>query len=195
MTGATCSNYCINMGWRCTVSPLRWTHFISFHVSKTLILAQQGTLQYCTSTMVAATATSFSISSSTTKKALSRHHHHQQANNVSVHNLSFISSSNPSLKSLRAHVARAVSSASSSSSKGGVLGATMVSSPASVKPLSSVDFETSVFKKEKINLAGHEEVYFILFFVVVVSVKVSDSTIFFWLLFRYCYLCMYDVFW
>lgn len=116
--------------------------------------------------MVAATATSFSISSSTTKKALSRQHHHQQTNNVSVHNLSFISSSNPSLKSLRAHVARAVSSASSSSSssKGGVLGATMVSSPASVKPLSSVDFETSVFKKEKINLAGHEEVYFIIIF-------------------------------
>lgn len=61
-----------------------------------------------------------------------------------------------------------------------MLGATMVSSPASVKSLSSVDFETSVFKKEKINLAGHEEVYFIFyFFVVVVSVKVSDSTIFF----------------
>ncbi|KAL9355485.1 hypothetical protein Peur_053455 [Populus x canadensis] len=40
---------------------------------------------------------------------------------------------------------------------GGVLGAKMVSSVPSVKPLISLDFETSVFKKEKISLAGHNE--------------------------------------
>jgi len=34
----------------------------------------------------------------------------------------------------------------------------MVSSVPSVKPLISLDFETSVFKKEKISLAGHNEV-------------------------------------
>ena len=32
-----------------------------------------------------------------------------------------------------------------------------------IKSPTSLDFETSVFKKEKINLAGHEEVFFFLF--------------------------------
>lgn len=41
---------------------------------------------------------------------------------------------------------------------GSVLGARMVSVPA-IKPLTSLAFETSVFKKEKIDLAGHDEVY------------------------------------
>lgn len=41
--------------------------------------------------------------------------------------------------------------------RGSALGCRMVSAPA-IKPLTSLDFETSVFKKEKINLAGHEEV-------------------------------------
>ncbi|KAB1209818.1 Ketol-acid reductoisomerase, chloroplastic [Morella rubra] len=36
------------------------------------------------------------------------------------------------------------------------LGAKMVSVPA-IKPLTSLDFETKVFKKEKVNLAGHDE--------------------------------------
>ncbi|KAJ6707061.1 KETOL-ACID REDUCTOISOMERASE MITOCHONDRIAL [Salix viminalis] len=40
---------------------------------------------------------------------------------------------------------------------GGVLGAKMVSSVPSLKPMISLDFETSVFKKEKVSLAGHEE--------------------------------------
>lgn len=38
------------------------------------------------------------------------------------------------------------------------LGAKMVSVPA-IKPLTSLDFETKVFKKEKVNLAGHDEVF------------------------------------
>ncbi|KAJ0971759.1 hypothetical protein J5N97_019718 [Dioscorea zingiberensis] len=37
------------------------------------------------------------------------------------------------------------------------VGARMVSSPAILKPPPILDFETSVFKKEKINLAGHDE--------------------------------------
>ena len=35
----------------------------------------------------------------------------------------------------------------------------MVSSVPSVKPMISLDFETSVFKKEKVSLAGHDEVF------------------------------------
>lgn len=40
---------------------------------------------------------------------------------------------------------------------GAVLGARMVAAPTISNPAPSLDFETSVFKKEKINLAGHEE--------------------------------------
>ncbi|XP_042957591.1 ketol-acid reductoisomerase, chloroplastic-like [Carya illinoinensis] len=36
------------------------------------------------------------------------------------------------------------------------LGAKMVSMPA-IKPLTSLDFEINIFKKEKVNLAGHDE--------------------------------------
>ena len=44
---------------------------------------------------------------------------------------------------------------------GSALGARMVSAPA-IKPLISLDFDTSVFKKEKVNLAGHDEVFTLL---------------------------------
>ncbi|KAJ0715336.1 putative ketol-acid reductoisomerase (NADP(+)) [Helianthus annuus] len=37
------------------------------------------------------------------------------------------------------------------------MGARMVASPTITKSPVSLDFETSVFKKEKVNLAGHEE--------------------------------------
>ncbi|KAI5570655.1 hypothetical protein POPTR_011G052700v4 [Populus trichocarpa] len=47
--------------------------------------------------------------------------------------------------------------ASSGNISAGVLGAKMVSSVPSVKPMISLDFETSVFKKEKVSLAGHDE--------------------------------------
>ncbi|KAG5234966.1 ketol-acid reductoisomerase [Salix suchowensis] len=47
--------------------------------------------------------------------------------------------------------------ASNGSNSAGVLGAKMVSSVPSVKPMISLDFETSVFKKEKVSLAGHDE--------------------------------------
>jgi hypothetical protein len=35
----------------------------------------------------------------------------------------------------------------------------MVSAPPATLPV-SLDFDTSVFKKERVNLAGHEEVWF-----------------------------------
>ncbi|KAG0465571.1 hypothetical protein HPP92_019735 [Vanilla planifolia] len=41
--------------------------------------------------------------------------------------------------------------------RGSALGAKMVLAPSIGKPALTLDFETSVFKKEKINLAGHEE--------------------------------------
>ncbi|KAL0306807.1 UNVERIFIED_CONTAM: Ketol-acid reductoisomerase, chloroplastic [Sesamum radiatum] len=63
--------------------------------------------------------------------------------------LGFLSSSSPSLRSLRA--SRAGSPAS-----GSALAARMVSAP-TMKPPALLDFETSVFTKEKINLAGHDE--------------------------------------
>lgn len=44
-------------------------------------------------------------------------------------------------------------------SGGSTLGAKMVSVPA-IKPLTCLDFDTKVFSKEKVNLAGHEEVLF-----------------------------------
>lgn len=39
----------------------------------------------------------------------------------------------------------------------GVLGARMIAAPSISSPAPSLDFDTSVFKKEKVNLAGHEE--------------------------------------
>ncbi|XP_022147921.1 ketol-acid reductoisomerase, chloroplastic [Momordica charantia] len=45
---------------------------------------------------------------------------------------------------------------SGANADGSALGARMVSVPA-IKPLTSLDFDTSVFKKEKVNLAGHDE--------------------------------------
>ncbi|KAF8407178.1 hypothetical protein HHK36_006304 [Tetracentron sinense] len=66
-------------------------------------------------------------------------------------NLGFISSS----KTLKPLIAR-VFTRNASLSGGSALGARMVSMPA-IKPMTSLDFETSVFKKEKVTLAGHEE--------------------------------------
>ncbi|KAF5744063.1 hypothetical protein HS088_TW08G00655 [Tripterygium wilfordii] len=64
--------------------------------------------------------------------------------------LGFLASSSRALKPLR-------SSRCVGGGNGSALGARMVSAPASVKPLTSLDFETSVFKKEKVTLAGNDE--------------------------------------
>lgn len=60
-------------------------------------------------------------------------------------------------KTLNPLIAKATRGVNSVSGGGSALGARMVSMP-TVKPPVSLDFETSVFKKEKINLAGHNEV-------------------------------------
>ncbi|KAK4793277.1 hypothetical protein SAY86_023712 [Trapa natans] len=67
-------------------------------------------------------------------------------------NLGFLSSSNKSLTALK------LSSSGNGFAVacGSTLGAQMIAAPA-IAPLTSLDFETSVFKKEKINLAGHDE--------------------------------------
>ncbi|KAI7734241.1 hypothetical protein M8C21_011554, partial [Ambrosia artemisiifolia] len=60
-------------------------------------------------------------------------------------------SSKTSFKSLQARLF------SSNTTSGSALGARMVASPTITKSPVSLDFDTSVFKKEKVNLAGHEE--------------------------------------
>ncbi|OIT01231.1 PREDICTED: ketol-acid reductoisomerase, chloroplastic [Nicotiana attenuata] len=98
--------------------------------------------------MAAAAATSFSISTSTPTPSS------KSLKPALAGNLGFLSSSTPSLKPLRA---KSAVSCGSSSSSGAALAARMVSAPAAVKTPVSLDFETSVFKKEKITLAGHDE--------------------------------------
>ena len=72
-------------------------------------------------------------------------------------NLGFLSSK--AFQSLRARVLPA----SSVGGTGSALAARMVSTPL-IKPPALLDFETSVFKKEKVSLAGHDEVFYPLFF-------------------------------
>ncbi|XP_027061959.1 ketol-acid reductoisomerase, chloroplastic-like [Coffea arabica] len=96
-----------------------------------------------------ATATSFSLSS-TTNTATSA----SKTLKPQLNNLSFLSSSCPSLKTLSA---RAAASSSAASGGGSALAARMISVPPAMKPQTSLDFDTKVFKKEKINLAGHDE--------------------------------------
>ncbi|KAB1222055.1 Ketol-acid reductoisomerase, chloroplastic [Morella rubra] len=65
--------------------------------------------------------------------------------------LGFVSSSSPSLKPLIYRVSTSNASTGRSS-----LSARMVSAP-SMTPTTSLNFNTSVFKKEKVSLAGHDE--------------------------------------
>ncbi|XP_049412842.1 ketol-acid reductoisomerase, chloroplastic [Solanum stenotomum] len=101
--------------------------------------------------MAAAAATSFSITTSTPPSSSSST---KSLKPSLVGNLGFLSSSTPSLKPLRA---QAAVSSGSSNSGGGALAARMVAAPATVKAPASFDFETSVFKKEKVTLAGNDE--------------------------------------
>lgn len=55
---------------------------------------------------------------------------------------------------------RAKSFSYSGSSSVGALNVRMVAAPAAIKAPMSLDFETSVFKKEKVTLSGHDEVNF-----------------------------------
>ncbi|KAL5793634.1 hypothetical protein ACOSP7_002228 [Xanthoceras sorbifolium] len=65
-------------------------------------------------------------------------------------NFGFLSSTSKQLRSLKA------TSNGNGSGVGSAIGARMVSMPA-IKPPASLDFETSVFQKEKVSLAGHDE--------------------------------------
>ncbi|KAK8953697.1 hypothetical protein KSP40_PGU004279 [Platanthera guangdongensis] len=73
--------------------------------------------------------------------------------------LSFSSSTAVSSRSTRNILALICSDASAAGGRRGgtVVGARMAASPTISKPAPSLDFDTSVFKKEKANLAGHEE--------------------------------------
>ncbi|KAK6919179.1 Ketol-acid reductoisomerase, N-terminal [Dillenia turbinata] len=95
-----------------------------------------------------AAASSFfrsSVAAAATSKTLKPHP------KTPTSNLGFLSSSCSStsfraLQSLSACVSR----------RNGAIGAKMVSMP-TIKPTTSLDFDTAVFKKEKISLAGHDE--------------------------------------
>uniref|UniRef100_A0A9I9DI40 Acetohydroxy-acid reductoisomerase n=1 Tax=Cucumis melo TaxID=3656 RepID=A0A9I9DI40_CUCME len=96
--------------------------------------------------MAAATHFAPSISASSTKTL-------KQAaalQPLSPSSLGFLSSSSSGLYALKAV------GICGANGVGSALGARMVSVPA-IKPLTSLDFDTSVFKKEKVNLAGHDE--------------------------------------
>ncbi|XP_022857176.1 ketol-acid reductoisomerase, chloroplastic-like [Olea europaea var. sylvestris] len=98
--------------------------------------------------MAVAAPTTFS-SSTTTSSALSKFF--KPSNKVPALSLGFLSSSTQSLNRLRASASRA-----GASPAGSVLSARMVSTPTIKRP-ASLDFDTSVFTKEKINLSGHDE--------------------------------------
>ena len=112
---------------------------------------------FADSSMAAATthfAPSISASSAKTLK------HAAALHPLAPSSLSFLSSSSSGLNALKAV------GISAANGIGSALGARMVSVPA-IKPLISLDFDTSVFKKEKVNLAGHDEVFlpFFLYYI------------------------------
>ncbi|PIN22885.1 Ketol-acid reductoisomerase [Handroanthus impetiginosus] len=96
--------------------------------------------------MSAAAPTSFSTATTATCKTLNL------SSKAPALSLGFLSSSSPSIKPLRA----AVACLAAGSGPGSAMAARAVSVP-TISPTAPLDFETSVFTKEKINLAGHEE--------------------------------------
>ncbi|KAL2466648.1 Ketol-acid reductoisomerase [Abeliophyllum distichum] len=95
--------------------------------------------------MSAAAPTTSSSSSSALSKLL------KPPSKVPALSLGFLSSSTPSLNRLRASASRA-----GTSPAGSALSARMVSTP-TMKPPASLDFDTSIFTKEKINLSRYDE--------------------------------------
>ncbi|XP_021775689.1 ketol-acid reductoisomerase, chloroplastic [Chenopodium quinoa] len=103
--------------------------------------------------MAAAPATTFSLSSSTSSSSSARAL--KQTPKPSAFNLGFLgsSSSTKACRSLKSS-ARALPNGAGSSA----LSAQMVSAPSINSPPSTTfDFESSVFKKEKVTLSGHDE--------------------------------------
>lgn len=104
--------------------------------------------------MAAAAATSSAIKSALSTPSLSPPSSSLNPN-ASRSSLGFISSSSSTLKPL---VSRVYTRKNAPSNGRSSLSVNMVSVP-SITPTTSLDFDTSVFKKEKVTLAGHDEVY------------------------------------
>ncbi|KAK6774656.1 hypothetical protein RDI58_029895 [Solanum bulbocastanum] len=100
--------------------------------------------------MAAPAATSFYISTSSSSSAV--YSSTKSLKPALSSNSGFLSTSSPSLKALKAK-----SHSYNVSRSGGALNVCMVAAPAAVKAPMSLDFETSVFKKEKVTLSGHDE--------------------------------------
>ncbi|XP_031282903.1 ketol-acid reductoisomerase, chloroplastic-like [Pistacia vera] len=96
--------------------------------------------------MAAAAATSFTPSLSTPATSSSE----TLKPAFTTLNLGFLSSTSKSLRAMKA------TTGGNGVGVGSALGVRMVSMP-TIKTPTSLDFETSVFKKEKISLAGHDE--------------------------------------
>ena len=104
--------------------------------------------------MAATAATSFSLSSSSSSST-SGPKSLKQSPIPSIFNLGFLGSS--STKAFTALQARAIPSVNNG---GSALSAKMVSAPSSMNtPSTTLDFDSSVFNKEKITLSGHDEVF------------------------------------
>ncbi|KAI4319749.1 hypothetical protein MLD38_033311 [Melastoma candidum] len=103
--------------------------------------------------MAAAAGTSFSSSAAPAPSSSSV----PKAQKPSSVNLGFLSSSScfSTLKSLKS--SSFVPNRGNESSSSSLGTRMMVSVPKTAKPIESLDFKTTVFKKEKINLAGHDE--------------------------------------
>lgn len=118
----------------------------------------------------AATSTSFSPSVAATSSSKSLK---PEGKTLAV-NVGFMSSTSAktALYSLKA---RALTSNGGGSVSGSAIGARMVSVPA-VKPPTLLDFDTSVFKKEKISLAGYDEVFpFSLYLSIYISLYICKG--------------------
>lgn len=96
-----------------------------------------------------AATTSFSPSISSTSQIL-QPKTFVTTNNLTLQSSSSSSSSSKLFKTLTLHRRTGIVTSS--------LAARMVSAPPATKLPASLDFDTSLFKKEKVNLAGHEEV-------------------------------------
>lgn len=102
--------------------------------------------------MAATAATSFSLSSTSSSSSVTGPKTLTPSLKPSALNLGFLSSSSSTLKPLRASAF-----GTRGNGAGSALSAQMVSAPSINLPATTLDFDSSVFKKEKINLAGHEE--------------------------------------
>ncbi|KAM5558688.1 hypothetical protein ABKV19_020394 [Rosa sericea] len=117
--------------------------------SSSAIEEMQKTLQFVRFSVMSAATSSFSPALTATPPSSSKAHA------AAPSTLAFSSAVSKSLNPLRLRAA----SRGAAIGRGSALEARMVSMP-TIKPPLSLDFDTSVFNKEKINLVGHDE-YFV----------------------------------